>query len=167
MRSRTGHWRRVAAHAAHDVGLAAWFGGALMGAVALNSATREVDDHTQRLRVADAGWFRWAPIAAVSIGVHLLGAAELRRVRQHGPADDLVRGTLTVVALLAAAESGRSGRIVVGAGDVPVATAVTPIDDTPDDVAAAMRRLRVGQWVVPAATGALWLVEATRAAATE
>jgi hypothetical protein len=47
----------------HDVGLAAWFGGAWMGAIGLNGATIEVDDHTQRTRVANAGWFRWAPIA--------------------------------------------------------------------------------------------------------
>lgn len=167
MGTRAGGWRRPAAHAAHDVGLATWFGGALMGAVALNSATREVDDHTQRLRVADAGWFRWVPISVIAIGVHLLGALELRRARDHGSADDVVRGGLTALALLAAAETGRSGRIVVGAGDVPVATAVTPIDATPADVAAAMRRLRVAQWVAPGATGALWLVEAVRAAASE
>lgn len=154
-------WRTVLARAAHDVGLAAWFGGALMGAVGLNSATREVDDHTQRIRVANAGWFRWVPITSLAVGAHLLGALELRRQRGARPVPDAARAAVTLAALLATAETGRSGRIVVTAGDVPVATAVTPISTTPDEVAAAMRRLAVAQWAVPAATGLLWLVAAT------
>jgi hypothetical protein len=40
----------------HDVGLAAWFGGSLMGAAGLNGAAAVVDDPTQRLRVANNGW---------------------------------------------------------------------------------------------------------------
>lgn len=155
-----GGWRRSAARVAHDVGLAAWFGGALMGAVSLNSATREVDDHTQRIRVANAGWFRWAPITGLSVLVHLAGAAQrVRGGTSSGPAL-VARGALTAVAGLATAETGRSGRIVVDAGDVPVATAVTPISTTPEPVAKAMRRLAVAQWVVPTATGLLWLVAA-------
>lgn len=153
-------WRSALARAAHDIGLATWFGGALMGAVGLNSATREVDDHTQRIRVANAGWFRWVPITSLAIGAHLLGALELRRQRGADLVLDTARAVVTFAALLATAETGRSGHTVVTAGDVPVATAVTPISDTPDEVAAAMRRLSVAQWAVPATTGLLWLVEA-------
>ena len=43
----------------HDVGLAAWFGGSLMGAAGLNGAAAVVDDPAQRLRVANSGWARW------------------------------------------------------------------------------------------------------------
>jgi hypothetical protein len=46
----------------HDVGLAAWFGGSLMGAVGLNRAAAQVQEPTQRLRVANAGWNRWTPV---------------------------------------------------------------------------------------------------------
>jgi hypothetical protein len=43
----------------HDLGLATWFGGSLMGAVGLNGAAAEVEEPKQRLRVATAGWNRW------------------------------------------------------------------------------------------------------------
>jgi hypothetical protein len=37
---------------------------------------------------------------------------------------------------------------------------VTPIRDTPDDVATAMRRLRVVQWIIPLATAGVLVVNA-------
>jgi hypothetical protein len=160
----------VAARAAHDLGLAAWFGGAAMGAIGLNAATREVDEPTQRNRVANAGWFRWAPITALAVGAHLTGVWIDARAGRAAPllgARDpatLVRTVATAIALLATAESGRSGRQVVMGGDVPVATAVEPISDTPAEVAAAMRRLRVVQWAMPAATAVIWVCNAVQAA---
>jgi putative copper export protein len=39
----------------HDLGLAAWFGGSLMGATGVNGAAAVVQDSTQRLRVANTG----------------------------------------------------------------------------------------------------------------
>jgi uncharacterized membrane protein len=153
----------VAYRAAHDLGLAAWFGGSYMGAVALNGASREIDDHTQRTRVVNAGWFRWAAIVPVAIGLHLAGAAGLSRrmgCPGHTTALSRVRAVLTVAAMLATIESGRSGRQVVSQGDVPVASAVQPISDTPAPVAAAQRRLRVVQWLIPALTGALFVIDA-------
>ena len=43
------------ARSLHDLGLAAWFGGSLMGAVGLNGAAAMVDSPEQRLRVANTG----------------------------------------------------------------------------------------------------------------
>lgn len=140
-----------------------------MGAVGMNSATREVDDHTQRLRVANAAWFRWAPIVGLSVTAHVAGALGLGRLPPRaaeagrGRALAWLRFGLTAAALAATAETGRSGRQVVAAGDVPVATAVQPISATPDAVAAAQRRLRIAQWLVPAFTAGLWTVEALQA----
>ncbi len=158
--------RTTAATIAHDVGLAAWFGGAWMGAVGLNGATIEVDDHTQRTRVANAGWFRWAPITGASLVAHVAGAYVLGRFVR-APATGItspgrlraLRTTLTVAAVLSTVETGISGQRVVHGGDVPVATAVTPIAATPPAVAAAQRRLRVAQWLVPGFTAALLVVE--------
>jgi hypothetical protein len=137
---------------AHDVSLAAWFGGALMGAVGLNSATMEVDDHTQRTRVANAGWFRWAPFVAVAVVVHV-GAAAVRG-RLHG-----IRAGATALAVAATVGTGVAGERVVRGGDVPVATAVRPIQATPPDVAGAQRQLRLLQWMVPGLTAVLWVLE--------
>jgi hypothetical protein len=150
----------------HDIGLAAWFGGAWMGAVGLNGATIEVDDHTQRTRVANAGWFRWAPIAGAALLAHVSSAYALGRLaptpagRGQGSAGiRRLRTAMTLAAMVSTAETGISGQRVVRGGDVPVATATTPIAATPPDVAAAQRRLRVAQWLVPGFTGAIFVLE--------
>ena len=44
--------RNTLAHALHDIGLAAWFGGSLMGAIGVNGAAADVDDPRQRCRAA-------------------------------------------------------------------------------------------------------------------
>jgi hypothetical protein len=151
----------------HDVGLAAWFGGAWMGAVGLNGATIEVDDHTQRTRVANAGWFRWAPIAGAALLGHVGSAYALGRLlptpgrREQGSAGvRRFRTAVTVAAMISTAETGISGQRVVRGGDVPVATATSPVAATPPEVAAAQRRLRVAQWLVPAFTGVIFVLEA-------
>jgi hypothetical protein len=61
----------------HDLGLASWFGGSLMGAAGLNGAASVVDDPTQRLRVANSGWARWTPLNLAGIVAHLAGGAVL------------------------------------------------------------------------------------------
>jgi hypothetical protein len=61
----------------HDVGLAAWFGGSLMGAAGVNGAAAVVEDPTQRLHVANTGWARWTPLNLVGIAAHLIGGAVL------------------------------------------------------------------------------------------
>jgi hypothetical protein len=58
----------------HDVGLAAWFGGTLANAVALNPASAEADTAEGTGRVANTGWNRWTPINAAAIGAHLAGS---------------------------------------------------------------------------------------------
>ena len=61
----------------HDVGLAAWFGGSLMGAVGLNRAAGAVQEPRQRLEVANTGWGAWAPVNLAGIATHLAGGAVL------------------------------------------------------------------------------------------
>jgi hypothetical protein len=158
---------RIVLRVAHDASLAMWFGGALMGAIGLNKATIEVDEHTQRTRVANAGWFAWAPFAGAALTVHVLSAYLRGRVAPSlAPSRDTrlvrTRTVITAAAALATAETGVSGSRVVRAGDVPVATAVQPISDTPAEVARAQHRLRRGQWAVPALTAAVLVLEATQ-----
>ncbi len=66
--------RNTVIRSLHDVGAAGWFGGSLMGAVALNGASKDVSDPAERAKIAASGWARWAPFAAAAIGAHLLGA---------------------------------------------------------------------------------------------
>jgi len=69
--------RNTAARMMHDIGLAAWFGGSLMGAVGVNGAANDVADPAERTRVASAGWARWTPYNAAAIGAHLVGGARM------------------------------------------------------------------------------------------
>jgi hypothetical protein len=154
----------------HDLGLATWFGGSLMGAVGLNGAAGEVEEPKQRLRVANAGWNRWTPVNLAGIAAHVAGGTVLlaankgRVASQQGVAQATVAKTaLTGAALAATAWSRALGAKLDQAGDgrsVPVEGGTEPSIDTPEDVAKAQRQLKVLQWVIPALTGAVLVVNA-------
>ncbi len=157
--------RNTVARSLHDIGLATWFGGSLMGAVGLNDAAGAVDDPRQRARVANAGWARWTPVNLGAIGAHLLGALILTRanrgrlVFQEGVAGaTTIKGILTLAALGLTAYSRMLGQKVMNAGDVPVAGGTDPLPSTPEDVAKAQQQLKALQWVIPALTGALVVI---------
>ena len=151
----------------HDLGLATWFGGSLMGAVGLNGAAAEVEEPKQRLRVANAGWNRWTPVNLAGITAHvaggliLLGANKGRVASQQGVAQaTVVKTALTGAALAATAWSRALGAKLNEAGEVPVEGGTDPSGDTPEDVAKAQRQLKVLQWVIPALTGAVLVLNA-------
>jgi hypothetical protein len=151
----------------HDLGLAAWFGGSLMGATGVNGAAAVVQDPTQRLRVANSGWARWTPLNLAGIAAHLAGGAVLtgankgRLAGQQGvAASSTVKAALTVVALGTTAYARVLGKKLERAGDVPVEGGTTPNPATPEDVARAQRQLTVLQWMIPALTGGLLVVNA-------
>ena len=155
------------ARSLHEIGLAAWFGGSLMGAVGLNGAAAEVEGKEQRARVANAGWSRWTPVNLGAIGAHLAGAALLtlgnksRVAGQKGVATASIAKTgVTAAALAATAWSRALGQKVISAGDVPVEGGTTPAAETPPEVAGAQRKLAVLQWAVPALTGLLLVADA-------
>ena len=151
----------------HDLGLAAWFGGSLMGATGLNGAASVVDDPAQRLRVANTGWARWTPLNLAGIAAHLAGGAVLtggnkgRLAGQQGAATaSTVKAALTVAALGTTAYARALGKQLERAGDVPVEGGTSPDPTTPQDVARAQRRLTVLQWAIPVLTGAVLVVSA-------
>ena len=146
----------------HDVGLAAWFGGALMGAVGLNGAANDVDDPRDRAKVASAGWARWAPVNATAIGLHIIGGAGLiisnrkRLALQDGAGTNTaIKSVLTGVAVASTAFSGWKGAQVAVAGKVHATGGTIPSEQTPDETAAAMQQLRIAQWVTPVVTAVL------------
>ena len=155
------------ARSLHDLGLATWFGGSLMGAVGLNGAAAQVQEPKQRLRVATSGWARFTPvnlagIAAYTIGgVILTGANKGRLAGQQGVGTaTTVKTALTVAALGATGYARLLGKKLEQAGDVPVEGGTTPDPTTPEDVARAQRQLTALQWVIPALTGAMLVVNA-------
>jgi enoyl-CoA hydratase/carnithine racemase len=154
--------RNTLAHAMHDIGLAAWFGGSLMGAIGVNGAAADVDDPRQRARVANAGWNRWTPFNAVAIGAHLVGGYQLLKANKGRVAtqDGVLANTNTKLALTAGALGATAYARVLGkkmqaAGDVPVAGGTDSLATTPPEVAKAQKQLSALQWAIPGLTGAM------------
>jgi hypothetical protein len=151
----------------HDVGLAAWFGGSLMGAAGVNGAAAAVHEPTERLRVASTGWARWTPLNLAGIAAHLAGGAALtvanrgRLAGQQGVATaSVVKAALTVAALGATAYARLLGKGLEKASNVPVEGTTNPSADTPAEVSRAQRRLTALQWVIPTLTGAMLVFNA-------
>lgn len=151
----------------HDLGLGAWFGGSLMGAVGVNGAANDVHDPADRLRAATAGRDRWAPVNAAAIGTHLVGAvgmlwANQDRVRnQKGVGtSSAIKTALTVASLGATAYAGVLGARTAKDLGAPVEASVKPSPATPENTASAQKQLRVVQWILPLLTGALTIVSA-------
>lgn len=148
----------------HDVGLAAWFGGSLMGAIGLNGAASDVSDPRERTRVANSGWQRWTPVNAAAIGAHLIGGAGLllankgRVAGQKGVmSSTLLKTGLTAAALGVTAYSRALGEKVIETA-APSEGGTSPSGQTPPEQADAQSKLHAMQWAVPALTGGLvWL----------
>ena len=171
--------QNTVARSLHDLGLAAWFGGSLMGAVGVNGASQELDDPTDRARVANAAWARWTPVNAGAIAAHLMGSVPLiwsnkTRLLAQPQARwvNATKGALTLAALAATGYARYAGEQVMRAerratsmplqeaGGMPVKDATTPEARTPDEVAGPQRQLTALQWVVPAITGGLVVLNA-------
>lgn len=145
----------TAVRATHLVTNAAWFGGSLMGAVALNPASHEPGSASERREVADSGWNRWGPVQGGAIGLHLLSGIAIvadnkRRVAVHPPTTAAVvaKTVGTVAALGASAAAWKIGK-TVGNTSKPAAAR-----------RAAAQRMSWLQWATPAATGALLVLDA-------
>ncbi|SNR29437.1 hypothetical protein [Blastococcus mobilis] len=159
--------RNTVVRSLHDLGLAAWFGGTLAGAIAVNGAAAVVPDKTQRLLVANAGWARWTPINLAAIAAHLVGGAGLlyankgRVAAQSGVgASTAAKTALTGAALGVTAYSRALGKKLEQAAGTPVEGGTDPAADTPQDVAQAQQQLKITQWVIPALTGGIAVLNA-------
>ncbi|MET7455226.1 hypothetical protein ABZT03_25690 [Streptomyces sp. NPDC005574] len=151
----------------HDVGLAAWFGGSLMGAVGLNGAAKDQGETPRgRARIASSGWGKWTPVNAAAIGAHLFGGGGLLAVNVHrvaaqkGVGASTTAKTLVTSAALAATAYAR----VLGK-KVELASSSDPEDtakavEHPVDLDNARRQLVWVQWAVPALTGCLVVLNA-------
>lgn len=146
----------------HDLSLATWFGGSLMGAAGLNAASREVENPSDRSRVANAGWGRWTPINLAAIvgygvsGAILTKANKGRLATQRGVKGISIAKTAVSAAAIGATGYARVlGEQIMREGATHVADAVTPSDKTPPEVAEPQRRLKFLQWAIPAHVAAL------------
>ncbi len=149
--------------ALHDLGVASWFGGSLMGALGVNGASKDVTDPTERAKVAASGWARWSPVAAASIAAHGGGALALlvqnrdRVGRQQGVGTNTAwKAAATLAAVGTTAYSGVLGaRLAKATQDDPQAAegGTVPGRGTSSEVAGIQQQLRVLQWATPVLTG--------------
>lgn len=163
------------ARSLHDLGLAAWFGGSLMGAVGVNGGG-DMDEATSRY--ATSAWDRWTPVNVAAVGAHLFGGTVLtatnkgRLAGQKGVGTAAItKGVLTAAALGASGYARMLGRKIDAAADTTAIDektngaragsgkkeqrAVSAIDD-----ARARRQLRMLQWAVPILTGLVLVLNA-------
>ncbi|MGB3827207.1 MAG: hypothetical protein WA962_00370 [Ornithinimicrobium sp.] len=154
--------RNTYARSAHDLGLAAWFGGSLMGAVGLNGATAEAASSKEALRLSSLGWGRWAPVNTAAIAVHVIGGLGLiggnksrlnRQLDAH--TNTVVKSVVTAAAVGVTAYSGMLGKKVYDKQDNPTHGTTEPGHGTDEDLASAQKQLKVCQWAIPALTGVL------------
>jgi len=148
--------------ATHLVTNAAWFGGSLMGAVALNPAAREGDDAHEQADIADTGWTQWGPVQGASIALHLASGLAIladnrRRVVAHRPTTVAVvaKTALTGAALAA---SGAAYRLGAELGE-----AKERADHDPEAARRARslaRTMRWLQWATPVTTGGVLVLDA-------
>lgn len=146
----------------HDLGGASWFGGSLMGALGVNGASKDVTDPAERSKIASAGWARWSPVAAVSVGAHLVGGAGLLitnrdrvKTQKGAGANSAAKAIITVVALATTAYSGVLGARLSAAPDEAASGGTVPDSRTSPKVTRIQQQLRVLQWATPVLTGAL------------
>ncbi|MFF8264217.1 hypothetical protein [Streptomyces virginiae] len=159
--------RNTVMRSLHDIGLAAWFGGSLMGAVGLNGAARNaVKEPVLASRIASAGWAAWTPVNAAAIGAHLVGGAGLlgansaRVAYQSGVgASTLAKTVLTGAALAATAYSRVLGKKIELASS-PDSEDQAAAEDHPVEMDQAQRHLALLQWAVPALTAGMLVLNA-------
>jgi hypothetical protein len=151
--------RNTLVRSLHDVGLAAWFGGSLMGAVGLNGAAAAVSSPRERVTVATAGWKKWFPVQFAAMVAHGIGGVGLiignkgRLATQgEGRVNTGVKLGFTLAAIGTSLYSGVLGTRMAAHADEPVEGSTEPTAETSDEMASAQSQQRIMQWVTPAIT---------------
>ncbi len=153
--------KNTVVRAMHDVGLAAWAGGSLMGAVGLNGAAEAARDPQERSRIVNEGWDRWTPVNAAAIGAFLVGSIGLTYANKGRMAtQDGVMKTSALKAGMTAAAAGATAYARVLGRKIsqkrpPLADGTTPGAQTPEESSSDLRKLSALQWAIPALTGSL------------
>jgi hypothetical protein len=139
--------------ATHDVGLAAWLGGALYGKFALNPSLERISNHAERGSVANAAWNKYNLVNALGLGAAAAGwtaarFTEAKPSNLSGPENALstAKDVLMAAAVLTGLANGVQGaRLARQAPDgaVPVETGTEPAAGTPPRAAKIQRSLDV------------------------
>lgn len=161
--------RNTLVRSLHDVGLAAWFGGSLMGATGLNGATSDAASPVERLRLSNLGWAKWTPWQIAAVGTHAVGGVGLilsnrnRLAQQPGASSNTaVKLALTVAAAGVTAYSGVLGAKLKKFESEGAASATDAKADSSPEQKSAQQQLKIAQWAIPALTGVLLVLGAAQ-----
>ncbi|MBC7723941.1 MAG: hypothetical protein H7146_04210 [Burkholderiaceae bacterium] len=159
--------RNTVIRSMHDLGLAAWFGGGLMGAVGLNGAAAKAKDPAERLSLASVGWSQWSPVQFAAMALHGIGGIGLiyanksRLLAQPGSrANTTVKVIVTLGAIGSTIYSGLVGTKMAkhssegGAGVTEAHPGASP------ELQSAQDQQRILQWVTPVLTAVLIILAA-------
>jgi len=159
--------RNTLVRSMHDLGLAAWFGGTLMGAVGLNGATAKAADPAERLRLSSIGWGRWTPVQLAAIAVHGVGGAGLilgnkgrLTAQSEARTNTAVKLGITIAAGAASVYSGLLGTRIAKHAKEGAEGVTEPGATSSEEFAAVQRQQKVLQWALPVLTGVLVVLAA-------
>lgn len=151
----------------HDLGLAAWFGGTLMGAVGVNGAAAGAKDPVERLTLSSLGWGKWAPVQIGALAAHAIGGIGLIRanrgrlaVQQEGRTNTGIKLVLTLAAVGTTFYSAAVGKKMAEHSDEGAAGATEPGSSSSKALASAQSQQKILQWVTPVLTGILVILGA-------
>lgn len=151
--------RSTLSRSVHDISLAAWFGGSLMGAIGLNGGASTAKSPVERLTIASAGWSKWFPIQLGAIAAHAgASVAQLasnggRLLEQPGARRNAgIKTVLTLVAAGASVYSGILGSKQAKHAEEGAAGTTTPSGSSSPELASVQRQQKIMQWVTPAVT---------------
>ncbi len=143
----------TAAWAAHELGLAASFGGLLFGKLALNPNLEVLENKSERGKLLNKTWNRYNVVNAVSVGTAiatwLIGRSAIAgNLALDKEANNLVR---TKDALLATGTATGLASIISGLqltrqapdGAVPIDSRVSPAPEMSDEASRLLRRVNV------------------------
>lgn len=159
--------RNTLVRSLHDIGLAAWFGGSLMGAVGLNGAAAEAKDPRERLTLSSLGWKKWAPVQLGAVAIHGIGGLGLilgNKGRLAGQPE--ARGNTAVKLVF----TGLAGAVTLYAAIVGKKMSeharegsegtTEPRGGASDELVSAQKQQKLLQWVIPASTAVLIVLAA-------
>ncbi len=142
-----------AAQVAHDVGLAAWLGGAMFGKFAHNPSLVRISSRSERGAVANAAWTGYNVVNAAGLGAAAAGWGAARLTETHpskltGLEEVLsrVKDGLMAAAVVSGIANGVQGaRLARQAPDgaVPIETGTKPAAETPPKAAKIQRSIGV------------------------
>lgn len=155
--------RNTVVRSLHDIGLAAWFGGTLMGAVGLNGGSAKAKNPAEHLRLSSTGWAKWAPVQIAAILAHGIGGVGLilgnkgrLASKPESRTNTIVKLALTAVAAATTLYAGILGAKISAHADEVGEGATEPTEESASPaLISAQRQQKVLQWVIPAVTAVL------------